>query len=81
MAFEVITTVDKNQRDRLFDDLRRNGNELEKRVVKFSGVEPILGPDGKQDSYWKHYRITGHEGEAQFRPLWRSNWSVAYPNS
>ena len=81
MSMEIVTTTDKDQRDRLFEDLRKNGNELERQVVKFSSVEPILGPDGKQDGYWKHYRITGHEGEAQFRPYWQSNWSVAYPTS
>jgi len=78
---EVITTVDKDKRDRLFADLRANGNELERQVVKFSGNEPVLGPDGKQDGYWKKYKITGHEGDAQFRLAFRSNWSVAYPNS
>lgn len=34
---EVVTTDDKNQRDRMFDDLRQNGNQLEKQAVKFSG--------------------------------------------
>lgn len=37
--FEIVTTTDKDQRDRLFQDLRRNGNSLEKQVVKFSGWE------------------------------------------
>ena len=39
MAFEVITTTDKAQRDAMFEDLRKNGNDLEKQVVKFSGAQ------------------------------------------
>ena len=58
---EVITTHDKDVRDRLFEDLRKNGNELERKVVKFSGNELIRN--------------------APHRPVYRSTWSVAYPNS
>lgn len=85
MATEVITTTDKEARDRMFEDLRRNGNELERQVVKFSSNEPILGEDGKQlievvcySSLVKggHLRF----GKDQYRPQYRSNWSVAYPN-
>jgi hypothetical protein len=75
---EVITTTDKAQRDRMFEDLRRNGNELERQVVKFSGNQPVLGPDGKQDGYWKLYEGVG---KPQFRPAFQSTWSVAYPRS
>lgn len=82
MAMEVITTIDKDQRDRLFEDLRKNGNELERQVVKFSGVEPVLGLDGKQLHTEKQYWVSGAKKPAfQFRPTFRSNWSVAYPNS
>ena len=35
--FEVITTDNKTQRDEMFQDLKRNGNALERQVVKFSG--------------------------------------------
>ena len=45
---EVITTHDKDVRDRLFEDLRKNGNKLERKVVKFSGNELIFNPDGAQ---------------------------------
>lgn len=43
MAYEVITTTDKAKRDEMFQDLKRNGNHMERQVVKFSGVqeEPI----------------------------------------
>ena len=75
---EIITTTDKAQRDRLFEDLRKNGNELERQVVKFSGNQPVLGPDGKQDGYWKLYEGVG---KPQFRPMFQSTWSVAYPRS
>jgi hypothetical protein len=76
--FEVITTPDKETRDRLFEDLRTNGNELERKVVKFSGNEPVLNEIGQQD-----YRFTFYEGSRnpQPRPIYRSNWSIAYPKS
>lgn len=73
---EVITTTDKAQRDRMFADLRQNGNELERQVVKFSSNEPVLGPDGEPDGYWKVYEKTGFP---QWRPAFVSTWSVAYP--
>jgi len=94
MAMEVVTTVDKSQRDRLFEDLRKNGNELEKQVVKFSGVEPVMvqntadyavgqlidvivyTKDGTRQAIGKD-----KEKNKQRRPRWRSNWSVAYPQS
>ena len=76
--FEVFTTADKVQRDAMFKDFRENGDEFEKQAVKFSSAEPVLGPDGKQDGYWKIYEKTGFP---QWRPLFRSTWSVAYPRS
>jgi hypothetical protein len=51
MAMEVITTTDKDARDRMFDDLRKNGNKLEKQVMKFSGVEPVLDECGIQQIF------------------------------
>lgn len=49
MAYEVITTTDKAKRDEMFQDLKRNGNHMERQVVKFSGSEPVLDPGtGKQ---------------------------------
>ena len=47
MAYEVITTTDKAKRDALFQDLKRNGNHMERQVVKFSGSEPVLDSDSK----------------------------------
>lgn len=78
MSMEVITTIDKDQRDRLFADLRQNGNEVEKQVVKFSGNEPILTESGKPRGHFVSYGVTGKN---QWRSLFRSTWSVAYPTS
>jgi hypothetical protein len=76
---EVITTTDKTLRDRMFEDFRQNGNELEKQVVKFSGWEPVMGEDGTQRGRFVSYvRVTG---KCQWRPLFRSTWSVAYPKT
>lgn len=76
---EVITTVDKQQRDSLFEDLRKNGNEQERQVVKFSGVESVLGEAGIQEGRFVFY--DKRQRKPQWRPLYRSNWSVAYPKS
>lgn len=65
MGMEVITTTDKDQRDRMFDDLRKNGNRLERQVVKFSSVETVMVEDSVS-------------GKAV--PTYRSTYSVAYPN-
>ena len=86
MSFEVITTTDKDQRDRMFQDLRRNGNELERQVVKFSSVEPALDKDELQETNIIGYHPTGNLvrnfcPKPQGRPVWRSTWSVAYPTS
>jgi hypothetical protein len=71
MSTEVITTTDKSQRDRLFADLCLNGNELERQVVKFSGNELTDAAS----------RIVQYAPNAkpQYRPVYRSTWSVAYP--
>jgi hypothetical protein len=54
MAYEVITTTDKAKRDALFQDLKRNGNHMERQVVKFSGVqEETIELFGKP---WKAYK-------------------------
>ncbi len=81
MAMEIITTTDKDQRDRLFDDLRKNGTELEKQVVKFSGNEPVLDNEGKPLHRFQRYFLTGHVGMPQLRGMFCSTWSVAYPTS
>lgn len=79
MSTEVITTHDKDVRDRLFEDLRKNGNELERKVVKFSGNEPVLGEANTQDGHFVFYDKKNKK--PQWRPAFRSTWSVAYPNS
>jgi hypothetical protein len=85
MAMEVVTTTDKDQRDRLFEDLRKNGNELERQVVKFSGVEPVLDIYGNQRSRAVQYDPNADKKTptppVYWRLMWRSNWSVAYPAS
>ena len=73
---EIITTTDKAQRDRLFEDLRKNGNELERQVVKFSGNE-FVG-----DEVVKNYAGKDHGPEkGRTRLVFQSTWSVAYPRS
>jgi hypothetical protein len=76
---EVITTTDKAQRDRMFEDLRRNGNELERQVVKFSGNQSVLGEEGTQEGRFVFY--DRRQRKPQWRPLFQSTWSVAYPRS
>lgn len=67
MATEVVTTVDKSQRDQMFQQLRKSDHANERKVVKFSGVEQLtpISRDVKT-------------GEI-IRPTYRSTWSVAYP--
>lgn len=67
MAFEVYVTTDKSRRDELFRELRIRGRGGELQVVKFSGVQPVLGENGQQK--------TDEKG----RLVWQSNWSVAHP--
>lgn len=69
MGTEVITTTDKDQRDRMFDDLRKNGNRLERQVVKFSGVEMVEPPtiDNTVDP------------PIETRAKFRSTYSISYP--
>ena len=45
---EVVTTTDKAARDQMFADLRANGDELERQVVRFSGCEEYFVDDGVQ---------------------------------
>jgi hypothetical protein len=52
MSMEVITTTDKARRDRMYKDLRENGDELERKVVKFSSVEPNPLKQGQWISNW-----------------------------
>ena len=63
---EVITTTDKVKRDQMFEDLRRNSDECERQVVKFSGSEPY-------DVVETNVNGTG------VVQRYRSTWSIAYP--
>lgn len=76
--FEIITTTDKAQRDRMFTDLRKNGDEFEKQAVKFSSVEPVMKDDGQ---VMKFRFYPGKKPRVQPRPVFESTWSVAYPRS
>lgn len=48
MSTQVYTYTDKDQRDAFFAELRASSDPNERQAVKFSGVEPMLGPDGAQ---------------------------------
>jgi hypothetical protein len=58
--------ADKGQRNRAFDDFIANGNELEKKAVKFSEVEPVV----------KNGKIVMR---ANGKPEWRDVWCIAFP--
>lgn len=78
--WEVITTTDKAARDRTFEDLRKNGNENERQVVKFSSVQLVEGRVPRV----VRYTALGkggvvRVGKEQLRPVYESTWSVAYP--
>ena len=51
--FEVITTTNKEQRDRMFRDFRKSDDPLERQVVKFSSVQRVPDSLGnKWQSTW-----------------------------
>lgn len=78
--FETFTTVDKAKRDELFDELRKRGLPNEQQAVKYSGVQPVLGEDGKQVvTVYSNSRSKAKAKRFQVRPQWQSNYSVAYP--
>lgn len=77
--YEVTTTTDKSQRDRMFEDLHQNGNELERQVVKFSSNEPVLDATGQHA--FKVVSPHASKGKPQIRWMYCSTWSVAYPRS
>lgn len=79
--FEVITTTEKDKRDEMFEDLKRNGNALERQVVKFSGNELIADGDGLIELRTVRYETTGYIGDPQTRLVCRSTWSLAYPRT
>jgi hypothetical protein len=49
---EVITMHDKEARDRIYQDLRKNGDSLEQQVVCFSSQEQIIDAKGNLTSIW-----------------------------
>ena len=63
----VYTTFDKEKRNELWRELRTRGRGVERQVVKFSGVQPVLDSDGQQK--------VNEKG----RLVWQSNWSVSHP--
>lgn len=65
--FEVFNYSDKDQRDSNFEQLRLTGNPAERKVVKFSDVEPLLNPMGQQ--------LVDENNRKRFRSV----WSLAYP--
>ncbi len=50
MSMQVITVTDKAARDKMFNELRMDGNEQEQQAVKFSSTEK--GEDGVYRSTW-----------------------------
>jgi hypothetical protein len=70
---EIIEYSDKLVRDFAFRDLRQNGNELERQVVRFSSCEIV--PDQFEQVWYEHGK------KFQTRPVYRSTWSLAYPRS
>jgi len=77
--YEVITTTDKDARDRMFEDLRLNGNPAERQAVRFSSYEPVLGELDYQEIELVWYEKAAPD-QMQVRPVYRSTYSVAYPH-
>lgn len=67
---EVMEFTDKVVRDGAFNDLRKNGDELERQVVRFSDCEKI----GEKE-------VTMDDGTVESRSIYRSTWLLAYPRS
>jgi hypothetical protein len=80
--YEVYTSTDKAQRDKLFQALRTSSDPFERQAVKFSGVERVLGNDGLHILRRKQYFVSGAKApRLQYRPVYRSTWSVAHPKA
>ena len=69
---ETMTFPDRDARDKVYQDLRRNGDELERQVVRFSDCEPT----GE-----KRVVLEGRGNRVGFRIVYRSTYSIAYPRS
>jgi hypothetical protein len=48
MPFEVITTVDKQQRDQIFHEMRQSALSNEKQVTKFGSSQLVDGSPAPQ---------------------------------
>jgi len=72
MSMNIITTTDKDQRDRIFEDLRANGDAGEKQAVKFSDVE-LIRP--------ALYEVKpGHKRPSLIaKAVYQTVWGVAHP--
>jgi hypothetical protein len=75
---EVVTMTDKDKRDAMYQDLRTNGDELERQVVRFSSYKPVLNENGAQQFFFSRF---GGPGELNERPIYQQTWSIAYPRS
>jgi hypothetical protein len=76
MAMEVFTTKDKAKRDQMFQELRSSDQPLERKVVKFSGVEAVANDKGQL-----YRKVQYNGGRLQMRPIFISTWSLAYPTN
>lgn len=61
----------------MFQELRNSDQPLERKVVKFSGVEAVENDKGQ---LYRQVRYNG-KGRLQVRPVFISTWSVAYPTN
>lgn len=69
----IITTADKDQRDRIFEDLRANGDAGEKQAVKFSDVELVT------PAYYGLPKPNHKKPVLLEKAVYRTVWGVAHP--
>jgi hypothetical protein len=87
MAMQILTMVDKAQRDELFDKLRASDDPLERQVTKFSGVRQIMETLSDGSEQPKVITKPNYAGRTTLKPhrnyrfynVYESTWSVAYP--
>lgn len=90
--FEVFTMTDKQKRDELFEDFRKDGSPQERQAIKFSSNEPVMVQDTSTGNVGQLIDLivytqgpsrpaigSDKEKNKQRRPRFRSTWSVAYP--
>lgn len=61
--FEVMQTDDKEVRDRVFHDLRANGNDTERQAAKWSSCRPTGKLDAKGRLAWISTWFVGHPAD------------------